>query len=103
MTNISDYNARAVGIAWIRKEDYTTCRAIFEDGNKFFPTWDEWEQSAKKSEEEFKTQGYIVERAYIDPDTFADWCRKEGVGTGSNGRRRFAADFVGKKYGRNQS
>jgi hypothetical protein len=103
MTNLSDYNARAVGIAWIRKEDYTACRAIFVDGDQFFPTWEEWEQSAKKSEEEFKVQGYIVERAYIDPDTFADWCNRKGVDTGRQGRARFGAVFVAEKYGRNQS
>jgi len=103
MTKLSDYNARAIGIAWIRKEDYTACRAVFVDGHKFFPTWEEWEQSAKKSEEEFKAQGYIVERVYIDPDTFADWCSHNGINTNTQGRARFGADFVGKKYGRNQS
>ena len=71
MPDISDYHARAAGIAWIRKEDYAACRAVFEDGDEFFPTWEQWEQSAKKSEQEIKAQGYIVERAYIDPDTFA--------------------------------
>jgi len=103
VTTLRDYNVRAIGIAWIRKEDYAACRAAFVDGHEFFPTWEEWEQSAKKSEEEFKAQGYIVERAYIDPDTFADWCSRNGVNTGRQGRTRFGADFVAKKYGRNQS
>jgi hypothetical protein len=103
MAGLGDYHARAVGIAWIRKEDYLACRAVFEDGNQFFPTWEQWEQSAKKSEEEFKAQGYIVERVYIDPDTFADWCQANGVPASRQGRTRLAADFVAKKYGRNQS
>ncbi|MFZ0610276.1 MAG: hypothetical protein WAM75_21650 [Xanthobacteraceae bacterium] len=103
MTKLSDYNARAVGIAWIREEDYTACRAIFEDGDKFFSTWEKWVESANKSEAEFKSQGYIVERAYIDPDTFADWCRINTVTCGREGRTKFAADFIAKKYSRNQS
>jgi hypothetical protein len=103
MPDISDYHARAAGIAWIRKEDYAACRAVFEDGDEFFPTWEQWEQSAKKSEQEIKAQGYIVERAYIDPDTFADWCQSNEVPTSRQGRSRFAAAFVAKKYGRNQS
>jgi hypothetical protein len=103
MTKISDYNVRAVGIAWIREKDYTACLAVFEDGNKFFPSWKQWNENAEKAEAELKGQGHIVERVYIDPDTFADWCRANGVNAGREGRTHFAADFVAKKYGRNQS
>jgi hypothetical protein len=40
---------------------------------------------------------------YIDPDTFPEWCREEGVGVNREGRGKFAGDVVEKKYGRNQS
>jgi hypothetical protein len=103
MTTIRDYNPRVGGIAWIREEDYSALIRIFEDGHKFEGGWKEWEQQAKKAEAEFKSQGMIVERVYIDPDTFADWCSRNGVGTGRDGRMKFGADFVAKKYGRNQS
>ncbi len=103
MTKLSDYNARAVGIAWIRKEDYLAALAVFEDGNNLPRTWERWEQSAKGMEAKFKADGYIVERVYIDPETFPDWCRNNGVGVNSKGRIKFAASTVGGKYGRNQS
>jgi hypothetical protein len=103
MVKLSDYNARAVGIAWFRKEDYSTLLAIFEDGDQFARTWEEWEKGAKEAEQKFKADGYIVERVYIDPDTFADWCRQEGVRVAREGRSRFAGSVVAKKYGRNQS
>ena len=102
MTKFSDHNIRAIGIAWIRKEDYAACLLVFEDGREFFDTWEQWVEGAQKGEAEFKADGHIVERVYIDPHTFPSWCRSEGVGTGREGRTRFAADFVAKKY-RNQS
>lgn len=103
MTKISDYKPRAVGIAWIREEDYNACLAVFEDGNTYSPSWKQWNERAEKAEAELKGQGLIVERVYIDPDTFADWCRANGVNAGREGRGHFATDFVDKKYGRNQS
>jgi len=103
MTKLSDYNARAVGIAWIRKEDYPSALSVFEDGAQFFPLWEQWEESAKKTEKTFKDQGYIVERVYIDPDTFGAWCRVNGFSTGRDGRGNFAAAIVAEKYGRDQS
>jgi hypothetical protein len=102
MTKLSDYNARAVGIAWFRKEDYPALLSIFEDGDKFTRIWEEWEKGAKELEDRFKADGYIVERAYIDPDTFPDWCQREGVSVAREGRNKFAASFVAEKYGRNQ-
>jgi hypothetical protein len=103
VVKLSDYNARAAGIAWIGEEDYAACLAIFEDGDKFEGGWKEWIKRAEKLEAEMKAQGYIVERVYIDPDTFPDWCRRNGVGTGREGRLKFGAESVAEKYGRNQS
>jgi hypothetical protein len=102
MTKIGDYNARAAGIAWIREEDYEACIAVFEDGHMFDGDWKAWEQRAKAKENDLKNQGMIVERVYIDPDTWTDWCAANGVGTGRDGRLKFGADGVS-KYGRNLS
>ena len=103
LTKLSDYHARAVGIAWFRKEDYAALIRVFEDGNKFTRTWEQWLKGAEKDEARFKADGYVVERVYIDPDTFPDWCHKAGVRADRQGRLKFAGEFVAKKYGRNQS
>ncbi len=65
-------------------------------------TWKEWLQRAEKSEQEAKAAGQMTERVYIDPDTVADWCRREGVGVNREGRHRFVALTVAAKYS-NQS
>ncbi len=103
MVKLSDYGPRAAGIAWIREEDYAALLAIFEDGHMLPRLWKEWEKRAKEGEEMLKAQGYIVERAYIDPDTFAGWCAREGVGTGRDGRMKFGAKFAAEKYSRDSS
>jgi hypothetical protein len=98
-----DPNTRAVGIAWIGEENYLALLAIFEDGKEFVGSWKDWVKRAQETEAGLKDNGYIVERVYIDPDTFTEWCLRKGVGTGREARTQFAADFVAKKYGRNQS
>jgi|ERR1700733_349498 len=103
MTTIKDYNPRAAGIAWIREEDYDALLSIFEDGHMFEGGWKEWVKRAEKMENDLKSQGIIVERVYIDPDTFASWCSKNNVGTGREGRLKYGADEAAKKYGKNQS
>ena len=47
----------------------------------------------------FERQGFIVERVYIDPGTFAAWCAKEGLSVGREGRVQFATAAVEEKYG----
>lgn len=79
--------------------DYPRLLAIFEDAGEMHDTWEEWEASGKKVEERLKAQGHVVERVYIDPDTFPDWCRKAGVGIVGSARSRFSAETVAKKHG----
>jgi len=34
--------------AWYRREDYDRIRSIMDDGAKFPPTFDEWEETTKE-------------------------------------------------------
>lgn len=90
---------RAVGIAWFRRENYAKARKLFKDGHKLSPTYDQWLKRAKRAEKELKAQGHIVEKAYIDPETFPAWCRARGLDINAEARIRFANEFVAGKYG----
>jgi hypothetical protein len=103
MVRLSDYNARAVGIPWCRQEDYSAFLRICEDADGLPATWQEFVKFSEEAEQSYKGQGYIVERAYIDPETFPDWCRRQGMRVDSKARMRFAGAAVAEKYGRNQS
>ena len=69
MTTLKDYNPRAAGIAWFREEDYPAAQGLFKPTN-YLPPWEEWLERAEEFEKQFKAQGLIVERVYIDIDTF---------------------------------
>ncbi len=101
MIDPRDY--RAIGLPWFRKEDYPALLIAFEDRNDRASTWEQWEKIAEEAEESYKAQGLIVERVYIDPDTFPDWCSKNGFRVDSDATVKFALESAFKKYGRNHS
>jgi len=103
MTTIKDFNVRAVGVPWVRKDDYEAFLLVSEDADQLPETWEKFTQYTKMFENKWKADGYIVERTYIDPETFPDWCAKNGVRVNTEGRKKFAAVVVAEKYGRNVS
>ena len=103
MATLSERGTRAVGIAWIRKEDYATLRGIFEDGDMFTDGWAAWNKRAEAVEKEMEGQGVIPLRAYIDPDTFPAWCAARGVDTGREGRSLYGIEWAEERHGRDDS
>lgn len=103
MPTLEERGTRAVGIAWIKEEDYAALVAIFEDGDVFAGGWKAWNKRAEAVEDRMKNEGVIVLRAYLDPETFPAWCSARGVDTGREGRTLFGIEFAEERYGRNQS
>jgi len=103
MVKISDYHPRAVGLPWVRKEDYAAFVRICEDGHDAPATWDIFNQRSEQTERGWKAQGQITVRAYIDPDTFPGWCSAHGKRVDSNGRAAYAASVAAEKHGRDDS
>lgn len=89
---------RAVGIAWYRREDYQKIRAVMADPDKLPATFDKWFYSANKFARGLEARGQIVERVYLDPDEFAEWCQRRGMNIDAKARMTFANEFVGRKY-----
>jgi len=102
MSAFDDPLLRVIGISWFREEDYAAIRGVSEDGHKMPSKWKDWLNGAEEFEQKAIQSGKIVERINIDPNTFPDWCKKNGVGVNRQGRQKFAAMAVGSKY-RNQS
>lgn len=102
MSVFNDPRPRAIGVTWFREEDYQSIRAISEDSHKMPREWKEWLKGAEEMEKKAIQSGKIVERIYIDPDTFPRWCKNHGVGINREGRHKFVAVALAAKY-RNQS
>ena len=99
MTHSGDKPLPAVGVYWIKKDDYPALLKIFEDGDKVPSTWKEWLKLAEEMERGLKAYGHPVMRVTIDPSTFSDWCAAHGTSTGREGRKRFVAEAVFERYG----
>lgn len=93
---------RATGMAWYRQEDYAKIKKIMIDHRKLPDTYKQWLKKANQGFEHFTAQGHIVEKVYIDPDTFPDWCATRGLNVDANARIRFASEAVARMYS-NQS
>jgi hypothetical protein len=99
MTKLSDYSARAVGIPWVREKDYVAFLRIIKDADKMPRTWKEFNQRSEEGERAYQAKGYIVVRAYINPDTFGEWCAANDCGVDTHGRIKFAASVAAEKHG----
>ena len=98
MTDFHGYPVRVVGVVWFRKEDYPPSSKSSKMAMNLLPAWDEWVKGAEKAEKGLNDQGQMTERVYVDPDTFPEWCRKEGLSVGRYARNKFAAGVVAEKY-----
>lgn len=90
---------KATGIAWYRREDYDRLKAMFKDGWKLADTFDSWLSSAQNTYDKLTCEGQIVEKAYIDPDTFPEWCRAHRKEMDAHGRTAYANECVARKFG----
>lgn len=100
MSNSEDAPPPPVGVYWIEEEDYASVLTILEDGNTLPHTWREWLKMAEEMERGLKAYGHPVMRVRIDPRTFPIWCAAHGTSTGRAGRKRFVADAVTERYGK---
>ena len=78
MPTLEEEGVRAIGIAWMREEDYQALIRIFEDGH-MFSSWEEWSEHAEATEKKFQNEGVIVLRAYLDPAIFPAWCAARNI------------------------
>lgn len=94
MATVRDYHARSVGVPWCRKEDYSAFLAIMEDADRLPVRWEEYAKFCEQAERAYERDGMLIVRAYIDPETFPNWCAAHGHGVNSQGRIAFAASVA---------
>jgi len=82
---------RALGMVWYRAEDYSAILRIMSDRNKLPAQYAIWRMQAESLEKKLRREGHIIFRAYIDPETFPEWCRSRGLNIDAEARNQFAA------------
>lgn len=81
----------AVGMAWYREADYARLKAMFVDGDKLPGTFLRWQDQAEQGRKKLLREGKTVVKAYIDPNTFPEWCAANGHRVDAKGRMAFAS------------
>ena len=87
-----------VGIVWYRAEDYDRLKAMFTDGRKLPDTFESWLESAHNVYDMLTRRGFVIVKAYLDPDTFPGWCRARGMKMNAKARSHFGSDYAAKHH-----
>jgi len=90
------HTVQVVGFAWYRLEDYDHIKAVMADRHLLPANYSIWRLKAEQGENQARRSGKRVVRAYIDPNTFPDWCRERGLQVNAEARVHFA-NLVAKK------
>jgi hypothetical protein len=91
-------NIERLGMAWYHREDYKKLLKIFTDSHLLPNTYDKWHRFAEEGVDRLSSDGFTVEKVYIEPKTFPAWCRANGLDIDAKARLAFTDDVVGRKY-----
>ena len=81
---------RVTGMVWYRPEDYDACLRIMTDRDKFPASFHIWRMKAETGEKKLRREGHTIVRAYINPETFPDWCRARDLDINAQARMEYA-------------
>ena len=79
-----------IALAWYQREDYPRILQIMKDASTLPQTYDRWLEKETARERLAMHSDKTVVKALINPETFPDWCRINGVKADAKGRMRFA-------------
>ena len=91
---------RVAGMVWYRPEDYDAAILIMADRHKLTDPFHIWRMKAETGEKKMRRDGYTTVRAYIDPETFPDWCRSRGLEINAQARMEYA-NLIAKEHAGN--
>lgn len=71
---------------------------MFNDGGKLPVDFDGWLNTAQKLYDKLTAEGRLVEKAYIDPDAFPEWCRAHAMEMDAQSRIAYANECAAKRF-----
>jgi hypothetical protein len=85
----STKDAKTVGIAWYKREDYPELRGVMHDAHVLPLTYDGWLRLAVGVVKLEQAKGSRIVKAMIDPKMFVAWCRATGQRIDAAARTRY--------------
>lgn len=93
----------ATGISWYHRRDYPALLNLFADAASFPASYDDWLSRAQDLERQVKRTGGRVIRVYVDPESFAQWCRQTGHPLNASGRVAFSSAVAARTISRERA
>ena len=90
-----------VGIAWYRKDQWSTLCAICSDPEVLEETHDEWLQVAEARVRDLVESGYVVEKVAVDLDDLTRWCVDRGDPINASARSQYVAHILRREHTHN--
>ena len=91
MTNLPH---ETIGFPWYHEADYNALTGMFEDGPKLAPTFKQWLEIAEGLFQHLQESGVLLEKVYITPEKFPDWCRECGLRLDNASRNKFVSSVI---------
>lgn len=86
--------ASIVGMAWYLEVEFDEIKSIMVDGDTAYTLYEEWLQSARRSEHHQIQAGHRVIRATIHPKAFKAWCKARELPLDAASRKLFATTYA---------
>lgn len=79
-----------MGLPWYEAESYEQVIAVMEDRDRLHPSYTQWLQDARKTEERARREGFMALRAVLRLPDFINHCRTHGQRVDASGRIHYA-------------
>jgi hypothetical protein len=82
------------GVAWYRREQWATLRALAADPEVLEPTYDEWLHVAEQALTTLRQAGIEPRRVDVDVLALKRWCEVQGLALDQRARSEYAAHLL---------
>ena len=81
-------------MVWYKEEHWDALKALFVDGDRLPPSYEQWLERAEAMKAEAQAAGDTVIKVFIDPETFPEWCASKGLPMDSEARSQLAIEVA---------
>ena len=84
---------------WFTAETWPRLLEVVDDADLMPATYEEWIALVEPRFAQHIADGLPVERVYIDPDEWVEWCKSNDMPIDGRGRSAFAAVVLARRAG----
>lgn len=81
-------------MVWYKEEHYQPLLEMFTDKELLPKSFADWEVRAKAAKKEVEAAGDQVIKVFLEPETFAEWCKKNNCPPDAEARSQLAIEVA---------